>query len=106
MVTRTTRLKDFKTDGYPNSELPVQALAEDHVGTYILPFPCQRMNGEWRNATTGEAVEASIIGWREFRAGSRDPHPPAQPSSEARKEPDYPDPTALVLAPQATQTEC
>jgi hypothetical protein len=103
MVTRTTRLKDFKTDEYPGSGLRVQALAEDHVGTYILPFPCERMNGEWRNATTGEAVEASIIGWREFRAGSGGT-PFAQPSSEARKEPDYPDPTALVLALQATQT--
>ena len=56
MVTRTARLKDFKTDEYPGSGLPVQALAEDHVGTYILPFPCEHINGEWRNATTGEAV--------------------------------------------------
>jgi hypothetical protein len=37
MVTRTARLKDFKTDGYPASGLPVQVLAEDHVGIYILP---------------------------------------------------------------------
>jgi hypothetical protein len=36
MVTRTARLKDFRTDGYPVSRLPVQALAEDHVGTYIF----------------------------------------------------------------------
>lgn len=70
MVTRTTRLKDFKTDGYPGSGLPVQTLAEGHVGTYILPFPCERINGEWRNGTTGEAVQASIISWREFRAGA------------------------------------
>ena len=55
MVTRTARLKDFKTDGYPGSGLPVQALAEDHVETYILPFPCEHINGEWRNATTGKA---------------------------------------------------
>ena len=103
MVTRTIRLKDFKTDGYPGSGLLVQALAEDHVGTYILPFPCQHINGEWRNGTTGEAVQASIIGWREFRAGSGD-RLPAQPSSEARKEADHPDLTALKLAPQATQT--
>lgn len=73
MVTRTSRLKDFEIDGYPGSGLRVQALAEDHVGTYILPFPCERINGEWRNGTTGEVVQASIVGWRELRAGSRDP---------------------------------
>ena len=57
-MTRTARLKDFKTDRYPGSSLPVQVLAEDHVGIYTLPFPCERINGEWRNATTGEAVQA------------------------------------------------
>jgi hypothetical protein len=67
MVTRTARLEGFMTDVYPGSGLQVQALAEDHVGTYIVPFPCERMGGEWRNGTTGEAVQASIIGSREFR---------------------------------------
>jgi hypothetical protein len=86
MVTRTIRLKDFKTDGYPSSGLPVQALAEDHVGTYILPFPCQRLNGEWRNGTTGEAVQASIIGWREFRAGSGD-RPLLSPQAKRERRP-------------------
>ncbi len=78
MVTRTTRLKDFRTDGYPGSGLPVQALAEDHVGTYILPFPCERIDGEWRNATTGEAVQANILGWREVQTKSRGRTSPAQ----------------------------
>jgi hypothetical protein len=77
MVTRTTRLKDFKTGGYPGSGLEVQALAEDHVGTYILPFPCQHINGEWRNAITGEVVQASILG-REVRARSGDRTSPVQ----------------------------
>jgi hypothetical protein len=83
MVTRTARLKDFKTDGYPVSGLPVEALAEDHVGTYILPFPCKHINGEWRNATTGEVVQASILGWREVRARSRDRTNPAQQPTKA-----------------------
>lgn len=78
MVTRTTRLKDFETGGYPGSELPVQVLAEDHVGTYILPFPCRHINGEWRNATTGEAVQANILGWRELETRSRSRTSPVQ----------------------------
>jgi hypothetical protein len=72
MVTRNARLKDFITDGYPGSGLPVQALAEDHVGTYILPLSCERINGEWRNRATGETVQANILGWREVQTGSRD----------------------------------
>ena len=83
MVTRTARLKDFKTDGYPGSGLEVQASAEDHVGTYILPFPCQHINGEWRNATTGEVVQVSILGWREVRARSGDRTSPAQQPTKA-----------------------
>jgi hypothetical protein len=69
MVTRTARLVSFMIDEYPSSGLQVQALAEDHVGTYVLPFPCERIGAEWRNGTTGEAVQARIIGWREFRTG-------------------------------------
>ncbi|MBO1908468.1 hypothetical protein J4G37_26715 [Microvirga sp. 3-52] len=83
MVTRTTRLKDFKTDGYPVSELPVQALAEDHVGTYVLPFPCQHINGEWQNATTGEAVQTTILGWREVQTRSRASTSPDQQPTKA-----------------------
>jgi hypothetical protein len=83
MVTRTARLKDFKTDGYPSSGQQVQVLAEDHVGTYILPFPCQHINGEWRNGTTGEAVQASILGWREVQTRSRDRISPAQQPTKA-----------------------
>jgi hypothetical protein len=83
MVTRTVRLKDFRTDGYPGSGLQVQVLAEDHVGTYILPFPCRRINGQWRNGTTGEAVQASILGWREVPTRSRDRMGLAQQSTKA-----------------------
>jgi len=87
MVTRIARLKDFRTDGYPGCGLPVQVLAEDHVGTYILPFLCERMDGEWRNGTTGEVVQASIVAWREFRVGSRG-HKLARHSSVAGKDAD------------------
>ncbi len=78
MVTRTARLKDFRTDGYPGSGLQVQVLAEDHVGTYILPFPCHHTDGEWRNGTTGEVVQASILGWRELQTRCQGRASPAQ----------------------------
>ena len=84
MVTRNARLKDFITDGYPVSGLPVLALAEDHVGTYILPFSCERIDGEWRNRITGETVQANIIGWREVQIGSRDHTPPTQQPTTKR----------------------
>jgi hypothetical protein len=77
MVIRAARLRDFKTDGYPGSGQSVQALTEDHVGTYILPFPCERIDGEWRNAITGEAVQANILGWREVQTESRGRTSPA-----------------------------
>jgi hypothetical protein len=83
MVTRTARLKDFTTDGYPGADLQVQVLAEDHVGTYILPFPCQHIDGEWRNGATGEAVQSSILGWREVQTKSRDCIGPAQQQTKA-----------------------
>jgi hypothetical protein len=72
MVTRTARLKDFITDRYPDVGLHVQALAEDHVGTYIIPYLCECINGEWRNGITGETVQASVVGWREVQTRSRD----------------------------------
>ena len=72
MVTRNAHLKDFKTDGYPSFGLPVQVLAGDHVGTYIVPFSCERIDGEWRNRATGETVQANFLGWREVQTGSRD----------------------------------
>lgn len=78
MVTRTARLEGFVTDGYPGSELQVQALAEDHVGTYVLPFPCECIGWEWRNGTTGEAVQARIIGWLEIRTGRKGRRGPTQ----------------------------
>jgi hypothetical protein len=87
MVTRTARLEGFMTDEYPGSGLQVQVLAEDHVGTYVLPFPCERIGAEWRNGTTGEAVQVRIIGWREFRTRSRGHMSPAQKPTKEWKRP-------------------
>ena len=74
MVTRKARLEGFITDRTPVSGLQVQALAEDHVGTYILPFPCENTNGVWRNAETREAIQAHILGWCELQTGGEGWH--------------------------------
>jgi hypothetical protein len=77
MVTRKARLEEFVTDRAPASGQHVEALAEDHVGTYILPFRCEYAHGAWHNAETGEAVHAHVQGWRELRSQRhKDMRPP------------------------------
>jgi hypothetical protein len=64
MVTRSERLDDFVTAQVPQPGMHVTVLAEDHVGTYTLPFACEYTGDSWRNAATGEAVQTNVIGWR------------------------------------------
>jgi hypothetical protein len=64
MATRERRLAEFDGQGDPPPELAAQVLCEDHSGTYQLPFLCRFIDGEWRNANTGIAVEARVVGWR------------------------------------------
>lgn len=64
MATRAQRLAEFKTNEQPQTGFDVELLCEDHNGTYVLPFPCYRAEGEWRNTKTGENVQADVIGWR------------------------------------------
>lgn len=69
MVTRDKRLADFNTRGTPPpAATPVQVLCEDKSGTYLLPFACVHADGRWRNADTGDIVEAEVIGWRPQRS--------------------------------------
>jgi hypothetical protein len=35
-----------------------------NVGTYVVPFPCRWNSGDWKNAETGDRIEAMVIGWR------------------------------------------
>jgi hypothetical protein len=78
MVTRSARLESFITGRFPEASLQAQALAEDHVGTYILPFPCRNTDGVWYNGLTGEPVQARIVGWHEFQTVSQKGMSPAQ----------------------------
>jgi hypothetical protein len=71
MVTRSERLGDFVPDREPAPDVAVQLLCEDHVGTYVVPFPCRRTEGAWLNVKTGEAIDAVVVGWRELQSGLR-----------------------------------
>jgi hypothetical protein len=65
MATREQRLAAFGGQGEPPPEVALEVLCEDRSGTYQLPFACVCVNGHWRNADTGDLVEASVIGWRQ-----------------------------------------
>jgi hypothetical protein len=64
MARRQQRLDAFVHEGEPPADRPVELLCEDHVGTYVVPFPCQWSSGDWTNVKTGERIDATVIGWR------------------------------------------
>jgi hypothetical protein len=65
MVTRATRLDGFITDGAPALDTLVELLCEDHVGTYLLPYPCRSTSEGFRNERTRELIQGWVVGWRE-----------------------------------------
>ncbi|MDR3448746.1 MAG: hypothetical protein P4M15_03175 [Alphaproteobacteria bacterium] len=67
MATRSERIAEFETDEEPSETEDVELLCEDHNGTYPLPFRCRRVGREWRNQTTGQIIEADIVGWRPWQ---------------------------------------
>jgi hypothetical protein len=64
MVTRQARLAEFPNPIDREGGVAFEILCEDHNGTYQLPFLCHWTAGEWRSCTTGEAIDAKVIGWR------------------------------------------
>jgi hypothetical protein len=64
MVTRNARIADFTIDQNPALGRSVELLCEDHVGTYVLPFPCRFEEGAWLNAETEEPLGIAVLGWR------------------------------------------
>ena len=64
MATFNDRLADFIVDRFPNDGSPVELLCVDHNGTYVVPFPCYRVEDRWRNFATDEIIEADVAGWR------------------------------------------
>jgi hypothetical protein len=64
MATRQKRIDAFTHEGEPPADQPLELLCEDHVGTYVIPFPCRWSCGDWKNVETGERIEGVVIGWR------------------------------------------
>ena len=71
MVTHSDRLSQFITDREAPDGIIVEALCQDHVGTYVLPFPCRREGNAWYNTATSAALDCDVIGWREWQDRSR-----------------------------------
>jgi hypothetical protein len=70
MATRQERLSEFN-ESVPPTRKPVQLLCEDHCGTYVAPFVCERRDGAWYRMGSDKPVEANVIGWRRIKANSR-----------------------------------
>src|ERR1700704_3609936 len=66
MATREHRLSEFD-QGPPPLGRPLQLLAEDHNGTYLLPFRCEWRDDAWYAQGKTTALEARVLGWREWR---------------------------------------
>ena len=64
MAGRNYHLEDFNL-GPPPPLTPLQVLAEDGSGTYVLPFLCEWRDGGWHNdkgKTSGNLIAARVIG--------------------------------------------
>ena len=62
LVTRQERIDDFIHEGSPPNDQPLQILCEDHVGAYVISFPCRWREGIWENAKTSRRIEARLVG--------------------------------------------
>jgi hypothetical protein len=67
MATRQERLDAFVHEGDPPADQPLELLCEDHVGTYVIPFPCRWTGDYWQSMGTAERVQVTVIGWRRRR---------------------------------------
>lgn len=70
MVTRQERVSEFSQSVPPNNK-SAELLCEDHCGTYVIPFLCERRNGAWYKIGDSRPVDANVIGWRMAGATSK-----------------------------------
>jgi hypothetical protein len=64
LTSLNERIAEFVADRFPNDGSPVELLCVDHNGTYVVPFPCGRVEDAWRNLQTNEIIAAEVAGWR------------------------------------------
>ena len=64
LTSVSDRIAAFIVDQLPPDGSPVELLCVDHNGTYVIPFPCHRVEDAWRNFETHEIIEADVAGWR------------------------------------------
>jgi hypothetical protein len=57
---------DFTSEGFPAFATFSRLLCEDDRSSYELPFACRHDGKVWLNATTGEQLTATVVGWREW----------------------------------------
>jgi hypothetical protein len=55
-------------DRFPDEGSLVELLCVDHNGTYVVPYPCRRVEDAWRNVETNDVIEANVAGWRQRRS--------------------------------------
>jgi hypothetical protein len=60
MATRRQRLDAFVHEGDPPADQPLEVLCEDHVGTYVIPFPCRWTGDYWQSMGTAERVQVTV----------------------------------------------
>ena len=64
LTSLSDRIAALLVDQFPPEGLSVELLCVDHNGTYVVPFPCHRVEDAWRNFETNEIIEADVAGWR------------------------------------------
>jgi hypothetical protein len=62
MATREHRMAQFSS-AEPPANQPLELLCEDHCGTYVIPFACRFVDGEW-TSMAHQRIKATVIGWR------------------------------------------
>jgi hypothetical protein len=63
MATREHRMAEFSSAG-PLANQPLEFLCEDHCGTYVIPFGCHFVNGQWSGVAGNQPIQATVLGWR------------------------------------------
>ena len=58
LTSLNDRIAEFIVDRFPDKGSPVELLCVDHIGTYVVPYLCRRVEDAWRNVETNEVIEA------------------------------------------------